>query len=231
MQAMDWPPKKSFEPPRYPNAWLYVATSLVPTYGESMIFVRECLEKYVGFEATLSPSTNLECSDGQRRVHHIQPVTGLLNRARDHYHDLHIRFYFRQLPPRNQHRVTVDADGSPREFWRLATSVHYEPEPENPHHPYIDECPVCGVCAPYDMPGDRCEKSHDPLGLELLFYGTIRGQVVLRADGRPVGGLKDMGADYAVRLSTSEPLRPDMNTLRIGVAMISESRGGDGSGR
>lgn len=228
---MDWPPKRSFEPPRYPNAWWYVAKTLAPTYGESMRFVQACLEKYVGFEDTLSRTTNLECSDGQRRVHHLQPVSGLPDPARDHYHDLHIRFYFRQLPPRNQHQVALDVDGSPRDFWRLATSVHYEPEPENPYHPYIDECPVCGVCPPYDIPGDRCEKCHDPLGLELLFYGTIRGQVVLRADGRPVGGLKDLAAHYAVQLSIGEPPTPDMNTLRIGVARIARGGGGDASGR
>jgi hypothetical protein len=217
---LDWPPKTSFEPPRYPNAWLYVSRAIAPTYREAILFVQNCLERYVGFDDSLTRNTSSECADGQRRVHHLQPVLGLPDPARDHYHDLHIRYYFGHLPPRNQHMTSVQIDGQPHEFWRLATSVHYEPEPENRNHPYIDECPVCGVVAPYDLPGDRCEKSHDPLGLELLFYGTIRGEAILRSDGQPVGGLKSMAADFEVQLTLLDPIAPDMNTLRIGVAMI-----------
>lgn len=221
---MTWPPKSSFEPPRYPNAWLYVSTALAPTYREAFKLVLGCLGRYVGFEDSLSPTKGLECADGQRRVHHLQPVTGLPDPARDHYHDLHIRFYFSHLPPRNQHRAVIEVNGHRHDCWRLPTSVHYEPEPENPHHPYIDECPVCGVVPPYNLAGDRCEKCHDPLGLELLFQGTIRGELILRADGRPVGGLTsvadDVAADYQVTLSEHEPMTADMNTLRIGVAVI-----------
>ena len=218
------PPKGSFEPPRYPNAWLYVSTEISATYREAAKFVMWCLAKYVGFEDNLSPATSLECADGQRRVHHIQLVTGLPDPARDHYHDLHIRFYYSHLPPRNQHRTVIQVNGPSHDCWRLATSVHYEPEPENPHHPYIDECPVCGVVSPYDLTGDRCEKCHDPLGLELLFYGTIRGEMIRRADGQFVGGLKsisaDPAADYQVSLSEYDPMVADMNTLRIGLAVI-----------
>jgi hypothetical protein len=217
---LDWPPKTSFEPPRYPNAWLYVSRAISPTYRDAILFVQNSLERYVGFEDSLAKNTSSESADGQRRVHHLQPVSGLPNPARDHYHDLHIRYYFGHLPPRNQHMASVEIDGQLHEFWRLATSVHYEPEPENRHHPYIDECPVCGVVAPYDIPGDRCETSHDPLGLELLFFGTIRGETILRSDGQPVGGLKDMAAAFEVRLTLLDPSAPDMNTHRIGVAMI-----------
>jgi len=222
--VIDLPPKSSFQPPRYPNAWLYISHTLAPTYLDAMPFVLTSLEKYVGLETSLSPTTNLECADGQSRLHHVQPVTGLANPARDHYHDLHIRYYFSHLPPRNQHQGQVEITSKPHKFWRLATSVHYEPEPENPYHPYIDECPICGVIAPYDIPGDRCEKSHDPLGLELLFYGTIRGEVIRRANGRLVGGLKDMAANFALELSVRESWSPDMNTLQIGMAMIMPQR-------
>ena len=215
-----WPPKSSFEPPRYPNVWLYVSTAVAPTYREAVKFVLWCLEKYVGFEDSLSPGTSLECADGQRRVHHVQPATGLPDPERDHYHDLHIRFYFSHLPPRNQHQIVVETNGQSHTCWRLPTSVHYEPEPEHPHHAYIDECPVCGVVSPYDLPGDRCEKSHDPLGLELLFYGTVRGEAILRANGHLVGGLSSMSPDYEIDLSVLEPPVRDMNTLRLGVAVM-----------
>ena len=226
---INWPPKSSFEPPRYPNAWLCVSTAIAPSYRDAVAFVLHNLERYVGFENSLSPTAGLECADGQRRVHHIQPVTGLPNPARDHYHDLHIRFYFSHLPPRNQHHTVVEADGQSHTCWRLPMSVHYEPEPEHPNHAYIDECPICGVVSPYDLPGDRCEKSHDPLGLELLFFGTVRGEMIRRAEGQPVGGLKSMAADYEVNLSELDPPAQDMNTCRIGVAVILPRGGQEGN--
>jgi hypothetical protein len=182
--------------------------------------LRDSLMRYVGFEEFPTRHTTSECSDSQQRVHHLQHVTGLPDPARDHDHDLHIRYYFTHLPPRRQHRITVEIEGQSYACWRLSTSVHYEPEPEHPGHPYIDECPICGVASPFDLAGDRCEKCHDPLGLELLFFGTIRGEPIQRADGRPVGGLKTMEADFNVRFSIQEPDAPDMNTLRIGVAII-----------
>lgn len=219
-----WPPKSSFEPPRYPNAWFYVSKELAPTYRAAAGFVRDALINYAGFEDSLSPGTNPECADGQLRVHHVQPVTGLPDPARDHHHDLHIRFYFGHLPPRGQHETALAFDAAVHPCWRLAASVHYEPEPEHPGHPYIDECPVCGVVPPYDMPGDRCERSHDPLGLELLLFGTVRDVPVARADGQPVGGLRAMAADYRVEIELVEPQAPDMNTLRLGVVVIMPRR-------
>ncbi len=217
---MNWPPKSSFEPPRYPNVWLYVSEEMAPTYRDAVVFVRDSLMTYVGFEDFPSLHTNSECADGQQRVHHVQPVTGLPDPARDHFHDLHIRYYFSHLPARQQHRITVRRGGAAHACWRLAASVHYEPEPENRGHPYIDECPVCGVVSPYDVAGDRCEKCHDPLGLELLFFGAIRGDPIRRADGRLVGGLKTMAAGFDVTLTTRAPREADMNTARLGVAVI-----------
>jgi hypothetical protein len=225
---LDLPPKSSFEPPRYPNAWLYVSEQIAPTYRDAATFVISILERHIGFEDSLPPTGNLECADAQRRVHHIQPVTGLPDPARNHYHDLHIRYYFRHLPRREQHHAIVQVDGKSYACWRLPTSVHYEPESESPHHPYVDECPICGVFSPYDLPGDRCEVCHDPMGLELLFFGTVRGETVLRADGLPVGGLKDLATHYAVRLSIHEPSAPYMNTLRIGIAMFLARRDEEG---
>lgn len=215
-----WPPKSSFEPPRYPNAWLYVSERIAPRYRDAAAFVRDSLVQHVGFADFPHQHTNPECADSQQRVHHVQPAIGLPDPARDHYHDLHIRYYFTHLAARDQHRVAVELDGQMHLCWRLPASVHYEPEPEHPGHPYIDECPICGVVAPYDIPGDRCEKCHDPLGVEMLFFGTVRGERITLSDGKPAGGLAALGDAYTVQLSVTEPTAPGMNTLRIGVAVI-----------
>jgi hypothetical protein len=174
----------------------------------------------VGLVDDLPPSKGLECADAQARLAHVQPVTGLPDPARDHYHDLHIRYYFSHLPPRNQHRTRFTVGNQTLPFWRLPASVHYEVEDNHPGHPYIDECPVCGVVPPYDLAGDRCEVSHDPLGLELLFYGTIRGETIYRTEDQPVGGLQTMAGDYDVHLSLFEPPNSEMNTRRVGLVQI-----------
>jgi hypothetical protein len=220
----DLPPKRSFEPPHYPNAWFYVSERIAPTYADAMAFVRTALVRYVGVADSLKPTTNLECADLQRRAHHLQLVSGLSHPSLDHYHDLHIRYFFRHLPRRAQHHTTVAVDGQTYRCWRLPTSVHYEPEAEHPGHPYIDECPVCGVFSPYNLEGDRCDLCHEPLGLELLFFGRVRGEVIYRADGLPVGGVQDMAAHFNLRLTTMEPWALDMNTYRIGIAMILSRR-------
>lgn len=219
-----WPLKRSFEPPRYPNAWFLVSTELAAGYREAIALILRSLEHYVGLADAASPSAGAECSDAQARLHHILPATGLPDPARDHYHDLHIRYYFSHLPRQGEHRVSVQAGGRAHDCWRLAASVHFEVEAEHPDHAYIDECPICGVVAPYDLAGDRCEKCHDPLGLELLFYGTVRGQTVLRANGDPVGGLKSMAGTYGIHLCVVEPPNTDMNTLRIGTALLMPRR-------
>jgi phosphoribosyl 1,2-cyclic phosphate phosphodiesterase len=57
---------------------------------------------------------------------------------------------------------------------------HFEVSTEEPTHPYVDACPVCGLTGEYAFvidprSQDYCLKVHDPLGVELLLHGTIRG--------------------------------------------------------
>ncbi len=217
--APPWPPKDTFQPPRYPNVWFLVALSLYAEYRDALKFLDALLRDRVGFEEMPPDSANLECCDAQRRIPGLQ-ATVLTEPSRSHAHDLHIRYYFSHLPARGLHKVA--SPGGPKEFWRLPASVHYEPEAGHPGHPYIDECPVCGIVPPYDRPGDRCEVCHDPLGLELLLYGTIRQERVLYASGRPFCGLASL--QYAVPhdLILSDGCWPERNTWRIGTVVFGE---------
>ncbi len=62
---------------------------------------------------------------------------------------------------------------------------------------------------------------HDPLGLELLMNGTVRGQVVRFEDyeQRPVGSVA-MLPDLTVERSELPGLTGDRNTLRIAVVVL-----------
>ena len=82
-------------------------------------------------------------------------------------------------------------------------------------------CPICGRTGDYaSLKGSLVELVHDPLGLELLLKGTIRGQVV-RFEGfepRPVGSVALL--PWPVQQFVFPGLANDRNTLRIGVVVI-----------
>ncbi len=72
-------------------------------------------------------------------------------------------------------------------------------------HPYADDCPLCGITGQYDVPIDResqdyCVKIHDPLGLELLLHGRIRGNRVSWEEGREVISVSDLADSLNCRI-------------------------------
>ncbi len=90
--------------------------------------------------------------------------------------------------------------------WRAAASVHYEVEHANPLHADAEICPICGRTGVYaDREGNLVERVHDPLGLELLLWGTIRGEPILN---------RSLAKD-AKDLVVIHPTREDMNTEAI----------------
>src|SRR2546428_324486 len=103
---------------------------------------------------------------------------------------------------------------------RVAGSVHYEVADEHPLHPYIDDCPYCGRTGAYAGADDLFAGVHEPLGLELLLDGTIRGQPVSRSDGRPVGGIALMKETHALQIERVHPARADMNIVGLAVVLI-----------
>ena len=65
-------------------------------------------------------------------------------------------------------------------------------EHTNPNHADVEICPICGRTGEYtpQLRGNLVELVHDPLGVELLLSGTIRGEVVrFEHDQQEVAGI------------------------------------------
>ena len=127
---------------------------------------------------------------------------------------------------RNLERISLMTPEGPRDFYRIAASAHYEVEHTNPNHADVEICPICGRTGEYAaLQGNLVELVHDPLGLELLMTGTIRGQVVhSEFDERPVAGIQSAGDRFSVTQRVFPASSSDRNTLRIGVAVFSARR-------
>jgi len=223
---LDLPPRSSFEPPSYPNVWFYVHEAVAAPQDAAVTLVTGWLRERCGITNDFSHWKPPEASDTQARLGGLQPWQGGTDPAAHHAHDLHIRYYYVALRQTGRDVVTV---GGRREipagrYYRFAGSVHYEVADEHPMHPYIDNCPYCGRTGSYAGADDLFAGVHEPLGLELLLHGTIRGEPVTRSDGRPVGGLELMKETYTLYFERVRPARPDMNIVDLVVALIGPRR-------
>jgi hypothetical protein len=72
------------------------------------------------------------------------------------------------------------------------------------------------------LEGNLVELVRDPLGLELMTYGTIRGGTVRYEDWKqePVGSLKDFESSWSVRKFVFPGMTQDKNTHSIGVILL-----------
>lgn len=191
------------EAPRYPNLWFLVSDKLA-LRGEHLYalrFLMGLLEREIGlrdtFESGLENRNLLrlldapgEGSDFQARMGPFPCGGDLPDPLLSHRHQVHARFYVSPLLKGDRGRVG--------EFLAIPASVHYEVATEEPEHPYVDECPLCGITGEYAMPIDRnsqdyCLKIHDPLGLEAILYGRVRGRGILGEDGAGIPSLCDLG--------------------------------------
>jgi len=211
------PPKSVFpeSAPRYPNLWFYLDTRQASTYEAAVKRVTEHLRLTMRLREYRGPFTNAEGCDFEARIEHLQPWEDPAHRALQHSHAFHIRYYYTPLLQKKLHRVRL-ADN--RDYWRFAASVHYEVEHTNPNHADVESCPICGRTGDYaGLSGNLVEMVHDPLGLELVLTGKIRGQAVRHEDfdERPVAGIGGLGQSQVL-----EGGKGDRNTLRIGIVMI-----------
>ena len=227
------PPKTVFDRamPRYPNVWFYVDRTIASSYRDAVDLVARHVRERMRAREYHGPFDNPEGCDFELRIEHLQPWEPReprAQRALTHAHAFHLRYYYSALAAAGLDAVTIETPAGPRRFYRVAVSVHYEVEHANPLHADVEACPFCGRTGAYgDMKGSLVEQVHDPLGLELLLTGTIRGEAVRFEDyeQRPIGGIMSGAGRFTLESVVFPGQTGDRNTLRVGVVVISSSRG------
>jgi len=216
------PPKSVFDKsmPRYPNVWFYIDASLAPTYETAVKLVTEHLRQAMQMREFYGPFGNPEGCDFEVRLEHLQPWEVREHRALQHSHAFHMRYYYSALAGQKLEGVKIGEAN----YYRFAASAHYEVEHTNPNHADVEICPICGRTGEYsELKGNLVELVHDPLGLELLLTGKIRGETVRfdHWDQREVGSTDALRATFNVQDFVFPAQTGDRNTLRIGVVVLS----------
>lgn len=209
--------------PRYPNVWFFVDAALSSSHAQAVKLVTGSLRQSMRLPEYYPPFDNPEGCDFEVRVEHLQPWIDRSRRNLQHPHAFHLRYYHTALETAGLGKVTLRG----RSYYRFAASVHYEVGHANPNHADVEECPICGRTGEYaGLEGNLVERVHDPLGLELLLNGTIRGQKVHAEDWErrafgSVAGLKEK-----LRVTVHEfPGRTDgRNTEKIGIVILEPKR-------
>jgi hypothetical protein len=215
------PPKSVFDAamPRYPNAWFYVDASLAPSYDAAVKLVTQNLRTAMRLREYYGPFDNAEACDFEVRLEHLQPWEVREQRALQHSHAFHMRYYYSALGRQKLEQVKLGE----RSFYRFGASVHYEVEHTNPNHADVEQCPICGRMGEYtNLKGNLVELVHDPLGLELVLTGKIRGETLRFEDWeqREVGSVEALKEKFNVQQFSFPAQTGDRNTLRIGVVVI-----------
>jgi hypothetical protein len=169
------------------------------------------------------PFSNPEGCDFEAGLEHLQPWETREQRALQHSHAFHIRYYYSALTRQKLDQVKLKSDAGEKAFYRFGASAHYEVEHTNPNHADVESCPICGRMGEYrDLKGNLVELVHDPLGLELLQSGKVRGESVRFEDWerREVGSVEAFKDKFSIRQFTFPAQVGDKNTLRIGVIVI-----------
>ena len=214
----DLPAKSIFrtETPRFPNLWFYAPTRDFPSYRDFVASIEQRLRSagYDSAEVELNEGADLALS-----VEHLDPW-GAIEGLR-HAHAVHIRFFWTRLEAESAQRIRISTGPEAGLFWRVAASVHYEVEHAHPLHADVEVCPYCGRTGEYaDARGSLVEQVHDPLGVELILFGRVRGQAVTAQKGTRFSGLKDVMRLRDADVQLSRPYRKDMNTGAVAVVTV-----------
>jgi hypothetical protein len=205
------------------DAWFYVDSALAPSHDRAVKLITERLRINLRLPEFFPPFDNPEGCDHEVRVEHLQPWIDPAQRALQHAHAFHMRYYYSALAEAGAGTVDLHRAGVPRKFHRFAASVHYEVEHANPHHADVENCPICGRIGEYaEAKGHLVENVHDPLGLELLVRGTIRGQPVRLEDWerRPFGSVQTGPADLRVSVHELAGQSEGRNTARMAIIVF-----------
>ena len=227
LDAFQLPPKTVFDKtmPRYPNVWFYVDTALANSYTTAVKLVTGNLRTTMQLRESYGPFDNPEGCDFEVTLEHLQPWIVREHRALQHAHAFHMRYYFSALERSKLAIVKLATTKGERVYYRFGASVHYEVEHGNPNHADVEICPICGRTGEYaELKGNLVELVHDPLGLELVLTGKIRGEVVRFEDQaqRPVGSVDGLREKFVVQQFLFPAQSGDRNTLRIGVVVINK---------
>jgi hypothetical protein len=225
------PPKTAFDRtmPRYPNVWFHVDTAMAASHKDAVKLVTDGLRDSMRLREYFPPFDNPEGCDFEGRIEHLQPWEDRTARALQHAHAFHMRYYYSALAAKQLDKVTLNTGDLKGTFYRFAASVHYEVEHSNPNHADVETCPICGRTGEYrDLRGNLVELVHDPLGLELLLSGTVRGERVRFEDygQREVGSIGALANKFTVSSLIFPGMSGDRNTLRIGTVVITAPRQG-----
>jgi hypothetical protein len=213
------PPKAVFSTamPRYPNVWFYLDASLAADHQTAVKLVTGELRKALHLRELHLP--NSEGCDFEVRLEHFQPWEDSAHKELQHAHSFHMRYYYSDLV--RHHLERVELVGRP--FYRFAGSVHYEVEHSNPNHADVEICPICGRTGAYaSLKGNLVEQVHDPLGLEMLLHGTVRGEPVHFEDWeqREFGSVDRLRSAFTVQTFEYPGQQGDQNTSRIGIVIL-----------
>jgi hypothetical protein len=138
-----------------------------------------------------------------------------------------MRYYYSALATPELGKARVSLGGQQHAFYRFAASAHYEVEHANPNHADVESCPICGRTAQYaGVKGNLVEQVHDPLGLELLLTGKVRGGMVYFHDWerRAVGNVESVADGLRVSIFSFPGQVGDKNTSRIGIVLLEPRR-------
>ncbi len=220
------PPKSILDAamPRYPNLWFYVDSSLADSYEAAVRLVTEDLQGAMHLREFYGPFANPEGCDSEVRLEHLEPWEDPRHRPLQHSHAFHMRYYYSALARNKLEMVEITRQGRTRTYFRFAASAHYEVEHTNPNHADVEICPICGRTGEYaGLKGNLVELVHDPLGLELVMTGKIRGKTVRFEDWEQaeVGSVEKLGKKFSIEKFVYDAQTGDRNTLRIGVIVCS----------
>ena len=214
------------EMPRYPNLWFYVSKDFAATYDDAVHLVLGIFDKCNMYLVTWRPP--LEGADGEAARDHWQPYGGFSNPNLFHEHSLHLRYYLKALKDR---LMEVKGDRT-YSCWAIATSVHFEPGGSVHYlsleeYPELQACPFCGRIDKNVAISDIYEKIRDPLGLELLLEGKIKGKRIKDAFNRISQGIRDISKTEDGKHITKIDFRPGyfsngINTPKLGCNLITK---------
>lgn len=206
-------------------------------YLEAVYLVIFNLMKYCNIKNNFSENYRLrhilfnsnEGCDAEGRYKGLQPYTDLNHSANSHDHQLHIRYYYKNLLNHKSEKVKLDTNKGNIIFYRLALSAHYEVTTENKNHPFVEYCPICGRVGIYDIEVDQndldkeiCKKIHDPLAVEILLKNTIRGNKIYNNRGEQIKFVERLKKDCDLETYIFDTKDEEINTPKIGHILIKE---------